>query len=239
MVFVGISTAHGEDLAIDLSHNEVAITTAFSGTDLLLFGATDQNKKSDIIVVVRGPRGKEIVRHKEHVMGLWINSGEMEFVGVPDFYTVASSRPLNEILPEDVLKHEQIGAHRLIFSPVAGTTMGPEKQAAYHEALLRNKRRQGLYTTDIGDVTFVGVNLFRTTLHFPAAVPVGDYRIETYLVRDNKIVKRHETEMRVHKIGVEEEIYNFAHQQAWAYGILAIIVAGLAGWVANAIFRKA
>ena len=34
-------------------------------------------------------------------------------------------------------------------------------------------------------------------------------------------------------------IFNFAHRHSFAYGVLAILVAGLAGWVANAAFRKA
>jgi hypothetical protein len=47
------------------------------------------------------------------------------------------------------------------------------------------------------------------------------------------------TLLNVRKFGIEAAIYNFAHRHSLAYGFLAIIVAVLAGWTANAAFRKA
>ncbi|MEJ2563136.1 MAG: TIGR02186 family protein [Anaerolineales bacterium] len=40
-------------LIADLSNHLVAITTGFSGTELLLFGAVEQ--EGDVVIVVKGP----------------------------------------------------------------------------------------------------------------------------------------------------------------------------------------
>ena len=45
----------GQPLVADLSAHEISITTGFSGTELLLFGATEG--EGDVIVVIRGPGG--------------------------------------------------------------------------------------------------------------------------------------------------------------------------------------
>ena len=59
------SAAQAQDdvpLVADLSSHLVAITTGFSGTDVLLFGAT--NGPGDIAVVVRGPAEDAVIRRK-------------------------------------------------------------------------------------------------------------------------------------------------------------------------------
>jgi hypothetical protein len=44
--------------------------------------------------------------------------------------------------------------------------------------------------------------------------------------------------MFVSKVGVGADIYDFAHQWAAVYGLIAILLAVGAGWAAGAIFRK-
>ncbi|HEV3177595.1 MAG TPA: TIGR02186 family protein, partial [Stellaceae bacterium] len=54
---LGLAAASGparaQALVADLTNHLVAITTGFTGTSVVLFGATDGN--GDVIVVVRGP----------------------------------------------------------------------------------------------------------------------------------------------------------------------------------------
>ena len=46
------------------------------------------------------------------------------------------------------------------------------------------------------------------------------------------------TPLRVSKIGVGAYVFRFAHTNSAAYGVFAIVIAVLAGWLAAAIFRK-
>ncbi|MGY8994645.1 MAG: TIGR02186 family protein, partial [Rhodospirillales bacterium] len=36
----------------------------------------------------------------------------------------------------------------------------------------------------------------------------------------------------------EAEIYEFAHNRGLAYGVLAVLIAVMAGWLANLMFRR-
>ena len=59
------SAVRAEPLVADLSNHLIAITTGFTGANVLLFGATDG--PGDIVAVVRGPTGRAIVRRKERL----------------------------------------------------------------------------------------------------------------------------------------------------------------------------
>ena len=230
--------AKADELTIDLSEEMVAITTAFDGASLLLFGATE-GQQGDVIIVVRGPDGDEIVRRKEHKIAIWVNGAEMTFEGIPSYYAVLSSKPLNDLLPDSVLEAEQIGAQHLSYT-VSNVKGDDLDESEFFTALIRNKVSTGLYVDHEEDgVRFMGDHLFRTDLTVPSTVDVGDYTLKTYLVRDGAIINTYDTDMQIKKIGVEAMVYNFAHEHAFFYGILAVIIAAMAGWTANVIFRKA
>ncbi|MHA1108050.1 MAG: TIGR02186 family protein, partial [Alphaproteobacteria bacterium] len=110
-------TVAAPKLVADLSSGEIAITTGFSGTELLLFGAIEG--PGDVVVVVRGPTRRELVRRKMRVAGIWVNGKTVAFDGAPAYYRVAATAPLDGIAPPATLARLGIGAGRLQFS-VAG-----------------------------------------------------------------------------------------------------------------------
>lgn len=228
--------AAGQELAVDLSEEGVAITTGFSGANLLLFGATQG--EGDVVVVVYGPTQSQRVRRKENVAGVWVNRKGVTFYNVPAFYTVATSRPLGTILTDLQRLDYQIGADKLTLVPEGG--LAPDPQAdAFREALLRIKKRQNLYSETTETVKFVGERLFRTQISFPANVPIGSYAVHVFLVDDGTVTKAQTTVLEVRKVGFEARVYDFAHRHSAVYGLLAILLAVVAGWLGSVLFRRA
>lgn len=229
------TAAISKDLVVDLSAPVVKITTGFSGTDLLLFGA--KVGEGDVVVVVRGPSEDPVVRRKERVLGVWVNNDEVAFESVPSYYWYASNVPVEGILPDELRRLHQIGTDDVDIEAIDPETPSAKK-LAYRDALIRAKVRKGLYAGEAGRLNFVNNVLFKTNIHFPSNVSVGEFAIETYLVNDNKIVAEQTTLLNVRKFGLEAAIYNFAHDQGFLHGIVAVIIACFAGWLANAAFRK-
>jgi uncharacterized protein (TIGR02186 family) len=222
-------------LVADLSSHLVAINTGFTGTDVLLFGATDG--PGDIAVVVRGPAKDEIVRRKERFGPIWANAGAVTFRGVPSYYRVLSSRPLEEFAPQMLLSRYQIGLDTIRMVDV-DEDVTTEQMAEFRKALLRLKSEDNLYDQGVGAVNLMSNRLFRTELHFPAYVPTGTYLVEVYLFRDGQITSAEIVPLNISKVGVSAEIYDFAHGLAPLYGILSIMLAVGAGWAASALFRR-
>lgn len=226
--------ARAQPLVADLSSHLIAITAGFAGTELLLFGATEG--EGDVVVLVRGPEGETAVRRKSRVAGIWINTEEMRFAGVPSFYRVASSRPLAEFITPALRQRHQIGSEFLRLAPQREANV--ETVQAFRAGLVRNKERQQLFEPEPGRVTFLGPRLFRTRIQFPANVPTGAYTVEVLLIRNGQVAAAQSTPMFVSKVGFGAEIYDFAHTHAAWYGLIAVLIAVFAGWAAGAIFKK-
>ncbi|SDG38305.1 TIGR02186 family protein [Roseospirillum parvum] len=228
--------AQTQPLVADLSKHLVAITTGFSGTDVLLFGATDG--PGDIVLVVRGPPGREVVRRKDRAGIIWVNADSVDFEDVPAFYWLATSRPLDEFANPAVLERHQIGTGNLRLPVADFAEIPPQTRTDFARALVRLKTAEGLYGEEQGVVRQLANRLFRAELHFPSNVPVGTYMVEVYLIREGEVVSAEITPLIISKVGVGADIYDFAHNQPALYGIAAIIVAVAAGWLAGVAFRK-
>ncbi len=218
----------------DLSKYAISIDSGFTGTDVLLYGAVDE--EGDLVVVVRGPDERVSIRRKDRVAGIWVNQDEIEFRDAPSYYLVASRKPLDEIAPRNFRELHQIGLDALKLT--AASARPEEEVEPFREALVRNRRRDGLYSESIGAMKFLGNRLFSTSVHFPANVPEGNYRAEVFLIRDGKVISAQTTRMFINKSGFLWQINFYAHSQPELYGLAAILVALLAGWIAAVAFRK-
>lgn len=222
-------------LIADLSKHLVAITTGFSGVDVLLFGAIDQ-EGGDVVVVVRGPSTEKIVRRKERKFGFWIRDGYATFSDAPAFYRVAATRPLTEIAPDSLWQGHRIGLDHLLLPIRLKDKEASEEE--YLEALHRLGEQKNLFAMKPGRVELMGNRLFRTTIRFPANVPVGVYSVEVYLIRNGQIISAQTTPLSISKIGIGADIYDFAHQNAALYGLLCILLAGVVGWLSAFVLKK-
>ena len=58
------------------------------------------------------------------------------------------------------------------------------------------------------------------------------------ILQDNLIINNKEKVITLKKSGIGNQIYNFAHKNAAAYGLFAIIFAILSGFLAATLFRR-
>ena len=231
----------------DVSARSIAVTAAFKGSEVTVFGTVDNSRQPspesgyyDVIVAVEGAPAPAVVRRKSNVAGLWVNSAVASFDRTPSFYAVASTRPLEEIADGDVLSQNSIGIDNipLTASPVTlGATRGSELRD-FQAALGRLKLQEGLYTRDDYGVTFSGRSLFRSTLAVPANVPVGQLVTRIYLFREGELLNKFTTRVSLERTGVERFIYDAAHASSWLYGIVAVLLALACGLIASAIFDR-
>ncbi len=227
----------GQALIADLSKHLIAITTAFTGAEVLLFG-TVEKPGGDVVVLVFGPPEELRVRRKSRVGPFWFNTDEMRFRGVPGFYAVASSKPLELLAEEDVLRRYRIGVERLDFEARPDRHHDEADLRAFRDALVRAKQRQELYVRSPIPVYFLGNRLFRTVVPFPANVPPGNYQVQTLYLRDGQVVQAQSNVLVVSKVGVEADIFDLARRRPALYGLSSILIAVAAGWTASLVFAR-
>lgn len=234
LLAVCIGAARADYLVADLSKRRIDITLGFAGAEVLLFGATDG--EGDVIVVVRGPNQPVIVRRKERLAGVWLNWNWAEFTRAPAFYYVASSKPLDQIASEPVLAGIGAGLDNVRAAAAQASSGADPKE--FRDLLIRAKEQAGLYGSGPNQITFLGERLFRTTVSFPASVAPGPYNIEIYLVRDGRIEKGERRTLFITKVGLSASVYERAHKNAPLYGLVAVVIALIAGWVGAIGLRK-
>ena len=188
---------------------------------------------------MQGPKQSQMVRRKSRIAGIWVNRDRVAFEGVPSFFAIASTRPLDEIASDRVRKQFGLGVDHLSISLVDHADYGPEESTAFAAALIRNKQKAGLYSNEPEKVTFPGPKLFRTTFGFPAHVPPGHYRIEVLKLGNGQVTGAQQSSLQISKVGMEAEVFDFAHQRSALYGMVAIVIALAAGWLAGVVFRRA
>jgi len=229
--------ARAVGLVAALSHHLVAITTAFSGSDVLLFGTVGEEGRH-VIVTVQGPRADTTVRRKTKIGFVWLNTEEVVFKAVPQFYAFAASGPPTEIaLPAELARY-QIGAERLLLTPSRIAGVGDSKLPEFRAGLERRKERAGLFAARAGKVQFIGDRLFRTTLSFPADTPPGSYLVQVYELEGGTVVAAQASALVVSKVGLEADLFEMAHRNPALYGLGSLTLAIAAGWTASLVFRK-
>jgi uncharacterized protein (TIGR02186 family) len=225
-----------QPLLADLTSHLIAITTGFTGTSVVLFGATDG--PGDVIAIVRGPEQDVVVRQKRHLAGIWINAHNVAFASVPSYYAVFSNRPLDQIAQPGMRALHQIGISNVRLEP-----RDPAQPAGdvvrFRAALIDEEQRQGVYAEQPDSVSFLGDRLFRANISFPANVPTGTYFVEVLLVRDGNVISGQTTPLVVSEIGLNADLNEFALRSALLYGFVAVAGAALLGWLASLPFRDA
>ncbi|WP_169567348.1 TIGR02186 family protein [Sneathiella limimaris] len=240
LTFFSLPAKASNTLVTDISSHLISVTSDFTGTDLLLFGSIqssseyDLSEPGDIIVVVRGPHREVMVRKKERILGIWANTQSVSLSHVPGFYVIASNKPIEEITDPATLGRLRIGKDKLgIIEKTAG-----KDTADYEAAVVRQNSQNDLYSYDDAAVIFLGSSLFRTSVHFPANVPVGNYIAEIYLFLDGELISAQTSPLFIKKFGVGRRIFEFANRFPYIHGIVAILIALAAGWIASVLFRK-
>jgi uncharacterized protein (TIGR02186 family) len=223
-----------------LTHETVEIREDFAGQELVLYGATQGlTIQDEIVVVLRGPGQDLRVMRKERTFGIWVNSAPLEFESIPAYYAIATSLPLQEIATPQSLAGSGIGLPATLAIRAAPTALETERDVGpYLDAIARSARRNGLYIEAHRGVEILDGGLFRARISLPPLTPVGNYVAEVYLFRDGRAIAARSTSLRVEKAGIERLVFEFAHGLPWLYGLVCVMLAMLAGYVANVAFSR-
>lgn len=236
-----------EGVEADASTRQVAITSSFTGTEILVFGTVENSVQPsaeagtyDIVIAVEGERGTAIVRKKSEVGGIWVNANALRFASVPNYYAVASTRPIDEFADAAILDANEIGfAHlRLVPLPARGQFVFPHEIAAFKEALIRLKQQERVYVRSDFGVTFIGRSLFRATVALPPNVPVGPLVARVYLFKDGQLLGQYKSRVMLEREGIERYIHDASRANPLIYGIVTVVVAGLAGLASAVAYRR-
>jgi len=236
-----------ETVQADVSSRSVGITSSFTGTEIVVFGAVDNSRQAsaesgiyDVVIVLEGTPTKLVARRKSNVAGIWINTSAVTFDSVPSYYAIASTRPLEEVASETVLTDNAIGFQYARMVPALGNkiAIAGAEMAKFRDAVIRLKQKDGLYVRDDYGVVFIGRSLFRASINLPANVPVGPLVAHVHLFRDGVLLSSYTSRVNLEREGIERLLHTFAYRYSLWYGIFTVAVAVGAGLLASRLFQR-
>ncbi|GAA0651537.1 TIGR02186 family protein [Brevundimonas lenta] len=248
-----VATTEEVRVAAALTDARVMVDSSFRGASIVLFGAVfnPTDDPADVVVVVRGPDAPVRLVKKTRNTGVWLNSRPVLFEGAPGFYMTASTRPLSDIADFGQLRRLGVGLdHLRINAPQESRTVTrygvrdvvvsrlEDDYLDWRRAVIRLREGAALYNSDPEGVEFVDRGLFRAEVELPAVAPTGEYFAEVWLFQQGEPVSVSNLTLTVEKVGIERDIFEFAHRRPWTYGLLCVLLAMFTGWAASRVFRR-
>ena len=106
-----------ETVQADISTRTIPVTSNFSGTEIVIFGAVDNSRQKsaesglyDIVITVEGAPSAITSRRKVRFFGIWLNSEEVTFDDAPSFYAQVSTRPTDDFASNELQREYDLTA---------------------------------------------------------------------------------------------------------------------------------
>jgi len=221
-----------ESCDVKLMPNLITIGATYNGATATVTGTVPSD--SEVVIEVEGAKTETTLLKKEHVFGLlWMNSGTITLGGLPGIYMLYLPEKINEslsgfdigfaalkqqatVIPEDATRAEKLDEFFKLKKK--------EKLYAVHEKAVR-------YHTEAGSKSFT------CKILLPSAIHVGTYTVKTSVIRNGKLDQTVSTPLEVEEVGLPALIRSLAFNHAILYGILATLIAILAGLLTGFIFK--
>jgi len=228
-----IESANCVPLISGISTNEINIDTKFKGAQILLFGA--KGDAGNIVITVRGPKKNFLVTKKQKILAVWYNGARINFENSYSFFSIFSTFNNGEI-QEDIMSDLELGKDFLEFS--TNNKISDKNNNDFKAQLIEKMEKNNLYNNNVSKVEFLDETLFKVMLNFPKNIVRGIYTVELYLIKENTLISFQSIPIYVNQIGISAKISDFAIQQDMIYGIIAVMLALIVGWLANYIFAR-
>ena len=219
----------------DLSESEIKIETDFNGKEIIIFGIL--NEDQDTLITIKGPEKKALIQKKERILGFWFNTKQITYNKIPSIFFIASSANLENILPMSTIIKEELSFDLLLENKLSKRNFISDiSLQVWKDNFVRIKKNKNLFKDY--RVEKIENKLFQTRVFFPAESIPGEYKVNVYQIKNNVILNKKEKIITLQKSGIGSQIYDFAHNNAAAYGFFTIIFAILSGFLAATLFRR-
>jgi uncharacterized protein (TIGR02186 family) len=193
---------------------------------------------ADALVLVTGQSKDLTLQKKGKRAGvLWMNVGEVKYQDVPAIFIIRASRPLPMLAPPDELKRLGLGYDALEDQVTAGADQ--DARGLYPD-LLKLKQKEKLFSVSDDGVRMIGsaaaARQVEASFFLPPKAPRGDYRVKVFAFKDGKGALAGEGALTLQFSSGVQFVYDIARNHGLIYGILAAVIAIIAGLATGFIF---
>lgn len=234
LLILALPAAAGE-LGLGATPSAIRIGALYDGATLHVTGTAPAG--SEVVLRVEGAAADQHMKQKGRALGLlWMNLGSLNFEAVPGVYLVTASKPLDQLGPaaQPFTLDGVRGEFRV--EPAAADT--PENRSEF----VKLKASEGLYRQVPGGVTLGaeegGVRPFQADIRLPSRLAPGLYTLEAVALKDGQVTARDQLRVEAKLTGAPSLLSDMAFGHATLYGVLATLIAILAGLGIGLVFQS-
>jgi hypothetical protein len=224
-----------ENPTLKLTPSEIQISAFYDGATVNIESKIPAD--AEALVIVRGESEDLHYKKKGKAGGLlWMNIGDIIFHNVPKVYMIYASKDVAGAVESPEL-NLGFGA---LEEQVSISPENEDKDLFYQE-FLKLKQSEGLYAKVNDGVHYGaadnGMKSVQAVLSVPARMRPGAYTVELFAVRNKAITGRAAESLQIKQVGFPAQLTNLAFNHALWHGIMAVVVALLAGLFMGVVFK--
>lgn len=209
--------------------NQIDIGATYNGAILSVSGTVPEGCSA--VVRILGEREDEVFKQKGKALGLlWMNMAAVTIHSVPRVVLLG--------LDADTYENGGPGWQNL---GLGFESFRDEEAGDVFDDFLKLKERDGYYDVEQAVVEYStaedGSRQYKAEIAVPSSLHKGVYDVQVFAVRDGQVVCEAEHELHVELTGFPALLARVAFNHSLLYGILATIVAILAGLFMSLVFK--
>jgi len=227
-------------VTLKLSPETIEMGAFYDGARLRMEGKAPSGSK--VMVVLRGVSKDEVFNKKDRVGPIWINVDKVHVTGPPSLFLRFSSEDVHTFLGRqtiDAYALDELSIRNRMHIRTEHGLRDPEALRLIGDQYVDLKKKEGSYRriADRVHVTDIGNGEARYTLEigWPKLATPGSYQVEVYACRDGRIVGQSGAALQLVEVGFPAFMAAAAREHPYGYGILAVILAVIAGFGIDAL----
>lgn len=223
---------------LTISPERIPVTSFYHGSTLTADVVVPSG--SEIALKLEGGRSRVTFNRKGRVFLLWMNVGDVTIDNAPHAYILYTSTELSELASGETLQRWGLGLDA-VAPQIETRGEGIDRETMLLE-FFNYKEKSGLYRRSYGslrpDLRDDGHDQYSVSIPLPSTIPVGRYLVGLYVFRDGRIVQRASEAVTIEKTGFPLFVSRLAREHEAEYGLLAIVVAVMAGFFIGLVFSR-
>jgi len=229
------------EFSTDATESVIKTGITYNGQEIEFFGSTDGIRADALVVKLTSPAETVKINVKGRFGPFWMNTRQYEVDNVPLIYKIRASAKLQDILTPELAQELGLGfdviKDQLKLHILKGTEE-PDDLDTVFKGLVQLKEDEDLYSIDeSGTLQLKGDKGFRHSFRFPPGAKPGTYNVDSYLLRNKKLVGYSRDTIEIEKVGLVAFIFKASKEQPVLYGICSVIIALAAGLLVGFIFK--
>ena len=227
-------------LNVTVQPEHILIGAGYNGKHVSITGRIPSGAES-LIRVMSKPEHYKLKQKGRAIGFLWMNLGSVEISKVPGVFLLYLSG--GDQKQTDQLSRQELDLGLEGLRKQADIVANDSDMDILFDEYVKLKEKSGLYDVVDNAINYgpdeAGMKTFNALLTLPAALPPGSYDIEVFTIIDGVIDEPVVKKIDAREVGTPAWISNLAYNHGVLYGVLAVLVAVIAGLLTGTLFKGA